>query len=112
MSFSVDEEKMKEIAKDLGLEITFGSDKPGVYNTTTGEFKELEDFFPELQALKEVICEHCDNLTATFTSISIEGISFAGHTDCMEELVEMYESGKYTVEEYIRDFKSRSNPNQ
>lgn len=52
MSLTVDDEKLKEIAADLGLEITFNSDNPGVFNKTTGEHKQFEDFFPELKALE------------------------------------------------------------
>ena len=51
MSYSVSDEEMKKIAKQLGLEISFNSAKPGVLNLTTGEHKDLEDYFPELKEL-------------------------------------------------------------
>lgn len=37
MTFSIDKERFLRIAEELGLEIEFGSDSPGVTNKRTGE---------------------------------------------------------------------------
>lgn len=43
---SIDKRHIKKVAEELGLEVTFNSENPGVLNTTTGEhkgFKEVSD---------------------------------------------------------------------
>lgn len=47
MSFSVSDEEIERIAKEIGLKVTIYSEKAGVYNTTTGRFHKLEEFFEE-----------------------------------------------------------------
>lgn len=47
------EKEMQKIAEELGLQVSFGSERPGFLNTTTGEHKELSSFFPELNLLDE-----------------------------------------------------------
>lgn len=51
MSISINREHIKQIAKELGFEVEFDSENPGVLNTLTGEhfdFKEIiADFFQE-----------------------------------------------------------------
>lgn len=39
----IDKERMKEVTKNLGLEIEIGSDRPGITNIETGEYKTWED---------------------------------------------------------------------
>lgn len=47
MTYSVSDAEMKKIAEDLGLEISFDSQEPGVHNLTTGEVSNLSDYFDE-----------------------------------------------------------------
>lgn len=46
----LDKQKALDLAKELGLEVSFGSDKPGVYisNNGTEEFYRFQNFFSEL----------------------------------------------------------------
>lgn len=51
MTYSVSNEEIERIAKELGIGVTFNSPTPGVRNSTTGEIKDFnayfEDFFHE-----------------------------------------------------------------
>ncbi|MEC1718770.1 hypothetical protein [Schinkia azotoformans] len=47
MNFKVDKQKALELAKELGLDVSFGSKNPGVI-MGSGEHKDFNDFFPEI----------------------------------------------------------------
>lgn len=47
MDFKVDKQKALELAKELGLDVSFGSENPGVI-MDSGEHKDFNDFFPEI----------------------------------------------------------------
>lgn len=47
MGQSLSDEEIQKIAEQLGLKVTFKSDKPGVFSSTTGECKDLEEYFSD-----------------------------------------------------------------
>jgi len=52
MNFKIDEEKVFNLAKGMGLTISFGSKNPGVTIISDGkkERKDYTGFFPELKS--------------------------------------------------------------
>jgi hypothetical protein len=48
--FNLDRQKALELATELGLEVSFDSEKPGVYILNNGDetFYKFQDFFPEI----------------------------------------------------------------
>lgn len=55
--FNLDRQKALELATELGLEVSFDSEKPGVYILNNGDetFYKFQDFFPDVAAmLKDV----------------------------------------------------------
>lgn len=51
--------------------------------------------------LKEKECDHCKAFTGQIKTIHIEGVAFSGHPDCMEDLKEMCQEGRHSLEEII-----------
>lgn len=47
MTYSVSNEEIELIAKELGLKVSFNSPTPGVLNTTTGKINHLNNYFGE-----------------------------------------------------------------
>lgn len=43
-----DKKRLVEVGKELGLEVTFNSDNPGIYNSKTGEHKSFDEVFEDL----------------------------------------------------------------
>lgn len=45
MTYSVSNEEIERIAKELGIGVTFNSPTPGVRNSSTGEIKDFDTYF-------------------------------------------------------------------
>lgn len=48
MIYSVDREESKKLAENLGLKITFDVEKPGIFESSTGRYIEVEEFIDEV----------------------------------------------------------------
>lgn len=60
MSYTIDEKKVIQIGKELGLEVSFNSDTPGVRNKETGEVVPLKDYFSHFFMCEELLEEDED----------------------------------------------------
>lgn len=54
MSYTIDEKKVIQIGKELGLEVEFNSDTPGVRNKETREVVPLKDYFSHFFHVRRV----------------------------------------------------------
>lgn len=57
MNYLADENEIEKIAEELGLQVKFNSDTPGVLNTATGELKQLSSYFKEYFSEMNIIEE-------------------------------------------------------
>ncbi|WP_438316564.1 hypothetical protein [Sporosarcina sp. FA9] len=66
MNYSVNNEELELIAKELGLKVSFDSQTPGVLNTTTKEITPLDsyfgDFFHSVNEKKIIDMEELTNM--------------------------------------------------
>lgn len=60
MSYTIDEKKVIQIGKELGLEVEFNSDTPGVRNKETREVVPLKDYFSHFFMCEELLEEDED----------------------------------------------------
>jgi hypothetical protein len=72
--FNLDSQKALELATELGLEVSFDSEKPGVYILNNGDetFYKFQDFFPEIfnYTLDVYVTKETNNLEELSEKIS------------------------------------------
>lgn len=76
MNFKVDKQKALDLAKEMGLNISFDSKNPGVIMNSEGnkEQKQFRDFFPELNGEfnhEKFVTKDSGNLPSVSSSINI-----------------------------------------